>query len=60
LSERTNQNQATAELSEEELDQVSGGIIIHARFAQLPAVQANASSVLLGGPDTQPVGTHSS
>jgi hypothetical protein len=60
LSERARTNSpAPEELSDEQLEGVSGGIIINGRFAQLPAVQGNASSVLLGGPDTLPIGTHS-
>jgi hypothetical protein len=50
---------ARDELSDEQLEDISGGIIIHGRFAQLPAVQGGASSVLLGGPDTLPIGTQS-
>src|SRR5215204_6521775 len=57
LSERTNAAPAIEEMSDDQLDSVSGGIIIHGRFAQLPAVQADASSILLGGPDTKPAGT---
>jgi len=59
MSEQTHINPATAELTDDQLDEVSGGIIIHGRFAQLPAVQGSASSVLLGGPDTTPIGTPS-
>jgi hypothetical protein len=59
LSERANTSPATEELSDEQLEQVAGGIIINGRFAQLPAVQSDASSILLGGPDTKPVGVHS-
>jgi hypothetical protein len=47
------------ELNDEQLEGVSGGFIIQVRFAQLPAVQSSASSVLLGGPDTTPIGTQS-
>jgi hypothetical protein len=60
LSEQARTNHPpTDELSDEQLEDVSGGIIIYGRFAQLPAVQGNTSSVLLGGPDTKPIDTQS-
>ena len=50
-------NAQNQELTDEQLEDVSGGIIIFGRFAQLPAVQRDASSIFLGGPDTLPGGT---
>lgn len=56
MSEQPPNDPKNQELTDEQLDEVSGGIIIvGGRFA-LPAVQKHVSSVFLGGPDTLPGG----
>jgi hypothetical protein len=49
-------DEASGELSEEQLDQVAGGIIIHGRFSPPPdpdrVAQTTLEDPLLGGPDT--------
>jgi bacteriocin-like protein len=54
VSEKPNSTAATTELSDEQLDNVSGGFVIYGRSALLPAGQIHATSPLLGGPDTMP------